>query len=116
LAVFVVAFGAIASFLARSFAGRPPSGSTQPGSDPMLDQLASPERAPAPPVVASAPRRRGALAAGLMLVVVGVPLVLTPFTTAPFSDGKLVLLLAGTLLVAIGCRGRPLDRGLVLPA
>ena len=82
----------------------------------MLDQLASPGRAPAPPVVASGPRRRGALAAGLMLVVVGVPLVLTPFTTAPFSDGKLLLLLAGTLLVAIGCRGRPLDRGLVLPA
>jgi hypothetical protein len=82
----------------------------------MLDQLASPERAAAPPVLATGPRRRGALTAGLMLVVVGVPLILTPFTTAPFSDGKLVLLLAGTLLVAIGCRGRGPDPGLVAPA
>jgi hypothetical protein len=82
----------------------------------MLDQLASPERAAAPPVVATGSRRRGSLSAGLMLVVVGVPLVLTPFTTAPFSDGKLVLLLAGTLLVVIGCRGHRPDPGLVAPA
>lgn len=82
----------------------------------MLDQLASPERAAALPAVAPNPSRRGALTAGLMLVVVGVPLVLTPFTTAPFSDGKLVLLLAGTLLVVIGCRGSEPDPKLVTPA
>jgi O-antigen ligase len=82
----------------------------------MLDQLASPERSAARPVVATGPRPLGALTAGLMLVVVGVPLVLTPFTTAPFSDGKLVLLLGGTLLVAIGCRGRAPDPRLVAPA
>jgi O-antigen ligase len=82
----------------------------------MLDQLASPERSAARPVVATGPRPPGALTAGLMLVVVGVPLVLTPFTTAPFSDGKLVLLLGGTLLVVIGCRGRAPDPRLVAPA
>jgi O-antigen ligase len=82
----------------------------------MLDQLASPERAAAPPVAVAGPRPRGALIAGLMLVVVGLPLVLTPFTTAPFSDGKLVLLIAGTMLVAIGIRGRPFDPRLATPA
>src|SRR5205085_11042020 len=82
----------------------------------MLEQLASADQEAAARVVVAGDRRGAALAAGLMLVVVGAPLALTPFTTAPFSDGKLVLLIAGTLFVAIGVRGRPLDPRLVIPA
>jgi hypothetical protein len=37
---------------------------------------------------------------GLFLIVVGVPLVVTPFTAAPFADPKLMILLAGATLLA----------------
>lgn len=60
------------------------------------------------------PRRPQVLDAGLFLVVVAVPLAMTPFTSSPFGDPKLVLLTLGTLLVWIG--GPPVDRRLAWAA
>src|SRR5205085_7238903 len=62
------------------------------------------------------PVPRGALLAGLVLVVVACPLIVTPFSFAPFSDGKLFVLAVGAMLVAIGSRGSGADRRLVVPA
>jgi hypothetical protein len=44
---------------------------------------------------------RGTVEAGVFLVVVALPLVFTPFTSAPFADAKLVILLGATLLLAL---------------
>lgn len=58
--------------------------------------------------------RYGPREMGYLLLVVGLPLVITPFTTAPLVDGKIVLLTLGTLLVAAS---RPrLDRTLAIAA
>ena len=42
---------------------------------------------------------------GLALIVIGVPLVFLPLTHAPFVDLKLLVLLAGTVMVWAGARG-----------
>lgn len=60
------------------------------------------------------PRRPQALDAGLFLLVVAVPLTVTPFSFSPFADAKLALLAAGTLLIWLG--GLRLDRRLGIAA
>ena len=55
------------------------------------------------------PARRPQLAElGLFLLVVALPLAFTPFSTSPFGDPKLVILVGGSL--ALWGSGRPLDR------
>ena len=55
------------------------------------------------------PARRPQLAElGLFLLVVALPLVFTPFSTSPFGDPKLVILVGGSL--ALWGSGLPLDR------
>ena len=55
-------------------------------------------------------RRPRCLELGLFLVIVALPLAVTPFTTGPFADAKIVLLGLGALLVWLG--GVPIDRRL----
>jgi O-antigen ligase len=50
----------------------------------------------------------------MFLIVVAVPLAFTPFSDGPFADPKVLLLVAGTLLVWLG--GAPIDRRLALAA
>ena len=59
-------------------------------------------------------RRPRCLELGLFLVVVAVPLAFTPFSDSPFADPKILLLVAGTLLVWLG--GVPVDRRLAVAA
>ena len=55
------------------------------------------------------PARRPQLAElGLFLLVVALPLAFTPFSTSPFGDPKLVILVGGSL--ALWGSGLPLDR------
>ncbi|MGB7804350.1 MAG: O-antigen ligase family protein [Actinomycetota bacterium] len=55
------------------------------------------------------PARRPQLAElGLFLLVVALPLTFTPFSTSPFGDPKLVILVGGSL--ALWGSGLPLDR------
>jgi hypothetical protein len=58
--------------------------------------------------------RHALLEAGLLLVVVGVPLVFFPLSRGPFVDPKLVLLLGGALLVWLS--GVRADRDLAIAA
>jgi O-antigen ligase len=55
-------------------------------------------------------RRPKLLELGVFLVVVAVPLAFTPFSSAPFADAKLVLLILGALLMALA--GVAVDRRL----
>ncbi len=59
-------------------------------------------------------RRPKALELGLFLLLVAMPLAFTPFSSSPFGDPKLVLLVGGTLAVWLG--GLPGDRRLRLAA
>ena len=50
-------------------------------------------------------RRGRVLEVGLGLIVIGLPLAFLPASASPFVDLKMVLLLAGTLLVVLGTDG-----------
>jgi hypothetical protein len=59
-------------------------------------------------------RRPKVLEAGLFLLIVGLPIAFTPFTTSPFGDPKIVVLAIGTFLV--WASGLSVDRRLARAA